>query len=239
MVMPAVLAAARSMIDAGERGLMATAISGDRVGSCGLLDRSARLLVGDPMPDGVADAVAPTLASGLPSVIESSDTSWFVEPVVPAPSLLVFGAVAVADALVPMALAAGYLVHVVDTRDWLASPARYPGAASVSCGLPIDSLRRIGVDGATSVVSLLHEARLEDVVLRAALEGGARYVGSMGSRLTTEAKRARLADSGVAPELLARLRAPIGLAIGGRTPQEIAVSILAEVVAVGRGVALP
>lgn len=239
MVMPSVLAGARSMVDAGERGVMATAISGDRAGSCGLLDRAARLIVGDRLPDEVSDAVASTLASGLPSVIEASETSWFVEPVVPAPSLLVFGAVAVADALVPMAIAAGYSVHVVDTRDWLASSARYPGAASVSCELPIEALHRIGVDGVTSVVSLLHEARLEDAVLRASLEGGARYVGSMGSRLTTEAKRARLADSGVTPELLARLRAPIGLAIGGRTPQEIAVSILAEVVAVGRGVALP
>jgi xanthine dehydrogenase accessory factor len=238
MVMPAVLSAARSLIEAGQRGVMATAISGQHAGSCGLLGPEGELILGDGLPEAITDVAAAILASGLPNVVEASGVSWFVEPVVPAPSLLVFGAVAVADALVPMAIAAGYAVHVVDTREWLASEARYPGAASVRCELPADALERLGVDGATSVVSLLHEARVEDPVLRASLEAGARYVGSMGSRVTTEAKVARLADAGVAAEVLDRLHAPIGLAIGARTPQEIAVSILAEVVAVGRGVTL-
>lgn len=236
MVTQVVLHAARSMIDAGQRGVMATAISGGRAGSCGLLDPDGGLIAGDGLPAAVTEVADTTLASGLPTVVEESGVSWFVEPVIPAPSLLVFGAVAVADSLVPMAITAGYTVHVVDTRDWLASAARYPGAASVRCEVPADAFKRLSVDSATSVVSLLHEARLEDPVLQMSLEAGARYVGSMGSRVTTEAKLARLAAAGVAPDVLARLHAPIGLAIGARTPQEIAVSILAEVVAVGRGV---
>jgi len=155
--------------------------------------------------------------------------------VLPPPRLIVLGAIAAADALVPMAAAAGFAVHVIDTREWLADVARFPQAASVRCGTPADMLREVGLDSATSIVSFLHEARLEDEVLVEALGSSAGYVGSMGSAKNTEAKRLRLADAGVEAPRLERLHAPIGLSIGSRTPQEMAVAVLAQVVAVGRG----
>ena len=155
--------------------------------------------------------------------------------VLPAPRLVVLGAISVADALVPMAAAAGFSVIVIDTRDWLARPERYPAATEVRCGTPVDEMLSVGLDAATAVVSLLHEPRLEDDVLEAALRGPAGFVGSMGSAKTSSAKRDRLKERGI--ENLDRLRAPIGLRIGARTPHEIAVAVLAEIVAVRRGAA--
>jgi xanthine dehydrogenase accessory factor len=187
------------------------------------------------LPTDVVAAAAVVLDRGTPQTIESEGESWFVEPVTPPPKLIVLGAIAVAEALAPMATAAGYAVHVIDTRDWLATEAKFPSAVSVRCGTPLEMLREVGIDTATSVVSFLHEARLEDEVLIESLRSPARYVGSMGSNKTTEAKRSRLSAAGLDDVSLERLRAPIGLSIGSRSSQEIAVSVLAEVVAVGRG----
>ncbi len=230
-----VLAAVRDLVANGRRGALATAISGPDAGTAVLMDTTGEVLEGDsPSPEIVASAVT-VAGSGTPITNEVAGVTWFVEPVLPAPRLIVLGAIAIADALVPMAIAGGFAVHVVDMRDWLATPDRYPGAASVRCGVPIEMLEAVGMDEATSVVSFLHEPRLEDPVLMAALQSPARYVGSMGSRRTTAAKRDRLAEAGLAPAAIESLHAPIGLDIGSRTPQEIAVSVLAEVVAAGRG----
>ena len=231
-----VLAATSGLVAAGDRGVMATAIDGPEPGMIVLLDSSGRLVAGGSEPPAAVVAVAQTvLDNGTPEVIEADGVSWFVEPVLPPPKLIVLGAIAAADALVPMATAAGFAVHVIDTREWLADDARFPEGTAVHCGAPLDMLRNVGIDSATSIVSFLHEGRLEDPVLLEALRSPARYVGSMGSGKSTAAKRERLADAGIEPRLLARLHAPIGLRIGSRTPQEMAVAVLAEVVAVGRG----
>lgn len=230
-----VLAAVRELVTEGRRGVLVTATSGPQTGAAALLDTAGRVVAGEPPPPEIITAAKSVAEAGTPSISEVAAAAWFVEPVLPAPRLIVLGAIAVADALVPMAVAAGFAVHVVDMRDWLATPERYPQATSVRCGVPIEMLEEVGVDEATSVVSFLHEPRLEDPVLQAALQGAARYVGSMGSRKTTAAKRERLAGAGLSADTVAALHAPIGLPVGARTPQEIAVSVLAEVVAASRG----
>ncbi|MEE9581987.1 MAG: XdhC family protein [Acidimicrobiia bacterium] len=230
-----ILTAAAALTAAGDRGAMATLIEGPGAGRAVLVDAAGVVLQGHDLPEAVATLVPVVLEQGKPRVAEADGNTWFVEPVLPPPKLIVLGAIAAADALVPMAIAAGFAVHVIDTREWLADEVRYPGAASVRCGVPIERLQEVGVDVATSVVSFLHEARLEDEVLIEALSRPARYTGSMGSGKNSSAKRERLAAAGVDPTLLERLRAPIGLSIGSRTPQEMAVAVLAEVVAVGRG----
>lgn len=230
-----ILTAAAALTAAGDRGAMATLIEGPGAGRAVLVDDAGVVLQGHDLPEAVAALVPAVLEQGKPRVAEADGTTWFVEPVLPPPKLIVLGAIAAADALVPMAIAAGFATHVIDIRDWLADEVRFPGAASVRCGVPIEMLQEVGVDVATSVVSFLHEARLEDEVLIEALSRPARYTGSMGSGKSSSAKRERLATAGVDPTLLERLRAPIGLSIGSRTPQEMAVAVLAEVVAVGRG----
>ena len=230
------LDAARRLVDAGGRGTLVTALSGPDAGSSCLLGPSGETIEGaEPSPAAVA-AAGRVLERGVPEVVEDdADGSWFVEPVQPPPRVVVFGAIAVADALVPMAAAAGYSVVVVDPRPWLATADRYPDADEVHCGEPSEVVDRIDIDAATAVVSFLHEPRHEDPVLRAALASPAWYVGAMGSRRSTAAKRERLADAGVSDEQLDRLHAPIGLDIGAVPPREIAVAVLAELVAVSRG----
>ncbi len=231
-----VLEAVSSLVVAGDRGVMATAIDGPEAGRMVLLDSSGRPATDGREPPAIVVSTVPSvLEAGVPLTLMAEGVSWFVEPVLPAPKLIVLGAIAAADALVPMAASAGFAVHVIDTREWLAEERRFPAATSVRCGNPIDMLREVDIDSATSVVSFLHEARLEDPVLVASLQSLARYVGSMGSGRSSAAKRERLEAAGVEPSLVARLHAPIGLRIGSRTPQEMAVAVLAEVVAVGRG----
>ena len=230
-----ILAAAMALTTAGDRGAMATLIEGSGAGRAVLINDAGVMLQGHDLPDAVVALVPAVLEQGKPRVLEADGDTWFLEPVLPPPKLIVLGAIAAADALVPMAIAAGYAVHVIDTREWLADEARFPGAASVRCGNPIEMLQEVGVDVATSVVSFLHDARLEDEVLIESLARPARYTGSMGSGKSSVAKRERLTAAGVDPTLLQRLCAPIGLSIGSRTPQEMAVAVLAEVVAVGRG----
>lgn len=227
-----VLEAIRALRDRGEPGALVTPL-GD--GDPAVLAGLGELLAGPEPPADVGRAVRDVIGAGAPTIVEEGGSEWFVEPLLPAPRLLVFGAIAVADALVPMAAVAGFDVTVIDPRPWLADPARHPGAATVICGSPVEVLDTVSLDPGTAVVSFLHEPRLEDPVLEWALTGRAGYVGAMGSRSTTAAKRERLAARGLAPDRIDRLHAPIGLAVGAVTPEEIAVAVLAEIVAVRRG----
>jgi xanthine dehydrogenase accessory factor len=229
------LAAARELVGSGGRGIMATCVRGTAVGAKALLNADGALIAGVEPPSGLVAAAVEVVDTGVAGVVDVGGDEWFVEPVVGPPRLIILGAIAAADALVPMAVAAGFSVAVVDTRSWLARPERYPPGTEVRCGTPCDALGAIGIDANTAVVSFLHEARLEDDVLEAALRGPAAYVGAMGSGKSTAAKRTRLAKRGLSDEQLLRLRAPIGLSIGARTPREIAVAVLAEIVAVARG----
>lgn len=229
------MAALRDVLDSGRRAVLVTQIDGDGMGAVGLLDSSGGVVSGALPAETAVSAANEVLIEATPRIVESGERSWFLEPVLPAPRLIVLGAVSAADALVPMARAAGYAVHLIDPRDWLATADRYPDAASVRCGRPDEMLGDMGIDASTSVVSFLHDAWLEDDVLTMALTSPARYVGSMGSRKSSEAKIARLRRIGLDDSSVARLHAPIGIDIGSRSPQEMAVSILAQVVAAGRG----
>lgn len=225
-------AALRRLIASGGRAVLVTPLDGT---APVVFAADGSLEVGAPVPDEVTAAVREAVRTLTPTVIDADGASFFVEPVAPRPRLVVFGAIAVTDALVPMAAAAGYTVEVVDARPWLAALERYPQAAAVHVGEPADLLPDLMLDPGTCVVSFLHEPRREDPVLIAALSIPCQYVGSMGSRRTTAAKRERLLGAGLEEVTVRRLHAPIGLDIGGVTPREIAVAVLAEIVAVGRG----
>jgi xanthine dehydrogenase accessory factor len=234
-VVTEVLSAVAELVSGGGRGALTTAIEGPLTGVSALVDEFGTPLAGEPPGDAVTSVAARVIETATPTIVTDGEDVWFVEPVRPRPRLIVLGAISVADALVPMARAAGYEVTVIDPRPWLARSERYPEAADVVCGDVAEAFADTAVDAGTVIVSFLHEARLEDEVLIRALAGPARYVGSMGSGKSTEAKRGRLIEAGLAVEQVERLRAPIGLDIGSRSPSEIAVSILAEIVATGRG----
>jgi xanthine dehydrogenase accessory factor len=129
----------------------------------------------------------------------------------------------------------GFRVRVVDARGAWATPKRFPDVDEIVTRWPDEALRELGLDRSSFVVVLTHEPRFDVPALKAALATGARYVGAVGSRRTHAARVRRLREQGVDDVALARIRAPIGLDLGGRTLEEIALSIAAEMVAVRHG----
>lgn len=144
--------------------------------------------------------------------------------------LILVGAVHIAQALIPMARMAGYAVTMIEPRHgWLAGD-RLPGGVDLSDDWPDRALAALVPDRRTAVVTLSHDPKLDDPALRVALRSPAFYVGALGSRRTDAARRERLREAGLSEAEFARLHAPVGLPIGARSPAEIAVSILAELI---------
>ena len=203
------------------------------------LDGSAHLLLGaDPAraPAELAAAVGQAVARDQAAVVDAPAGAIFLEPHLPPVRLIVVGAVHVAQPLADMAALAGFGVTIVDPRRAFATEARFPGRALVT-SWPDEAIAQLAPDARTAVVTLTHDPKLDDPALVAALASPAFYVGCLGSKKTHAARRARLGERGVAPAALDRLRGPVGLPIGARTPAEIAVSILAEVIAALRSAA--
>ncbi|MEU1408817.1 XdhC/CoxI family protein [Streptomyces sp. NPDC005728] len=158
-----------------------------------------------------------------------------VESNVPPPRMIVFGAVDFASALARAGKFLGYHVTVCDARPVFATQARFPDADEVVVDWPHRYLRRTGTDGRTVLCVLTHDAKFDVPLLKAALAMPVSFVGAMGSRRTHEERNRRLREEGVSERELARLRSPIGLDLGARTPEETALSIVAEIVAARRG----
>ncbi len=154
----------------------------------------------------------------------------------PAPRLVIFGAVDYAAALCRLARAAGWRPFVCDPRSQFATRERFPDAEDVIAAWPEEAFARAGgIDRATYVAVLTHDPKLDDSALEIALRSEAPYVGAMGSRRAQAHRRERLLAAGLEEELLERIAAPIGLDLGAVTPEETALSVMAEVVAVRHG----
>ena len=179
-------------------------------------------------PEQVAEANT-LLVSGRSTLLAAGDR-LFARAYVPSPRLLIVGAVHIAQALAPMAAAAGFEVIVIDPRGAFASAERFPGV-QLCDEWPDEALTRLGLDAATALVALSHDPKLDDPALELALPSKLFYIGALGSRRTHEKRLERLRAAGLG-ELTGRIHSPIGLNLGGRAPAEIAVSILAEVIQV-------
>lgn len=159
----------------------------------------------------------------------------FVESRLPPPPLLVFGANDFAAALMDAARPLGYRMTLCDARQAFTAESAYPQADEIVVQWPhtyLDELRGRGpLDPRTVVCVLTHDPKFDIPVLRTALELDVAYVGAMGSRASDRQRRAALLEDGVPSERLARLRSPIGLDVGASSPQEVAVSIVAEILA--------
>ncbi|MEU9451241.1 XdhC/CoxI family protein [Streptomyces sp. NPDC048277] len=158
-----------------------------------------------------------------------------VESSVPPPRMIVFGAIDFASALVRVGKFLGYHVTVCDARPVFATRARFPEADEIVVEWPHTYLERTQADGRTVLCVLTHDAKFDVPLLRLALRLPVAYVGAMGSRRTHLDRNQRLREVGVTELELARLRSPIGLDLGARTPEETALSIAAEIVANRRG----
>lgn len=159
----------------------------------------------------------------------------FADIYAPPPKLVIVGAVHMAIPLVTFGKALGFHTVVLDARSAFATPERFGHADQVIIQWPADALPEIGIDESTCVVVLTHDEKIDNPALAFAVRSPARYIGALGSKKTHARRVAALKEEGVTDEEIARIHAPIGLDIGARKPEEIAVSIIAEIVAVRNG----
>ncbi|MFF4083658.1 XdhC family protein [Streptomyces sp. NPDC001777] len=163
------------------------------------------------------------------------DVAVFLQSFAPPPRMLVFGAIDFAAATARIGAFLGYRVTVCDARPVFADPRRFPDGAEVVVDWPHRYLSGTRTDGRTVVCVLTHDPKFDVPLLEVALRAPAAYIGAMGSRRTHEDRLARLRGAGLGEAELARLRSPVGLDLGARTPEEVAVSIAAEIVALRWG----
>jgi xanthine dehydrogenase accessory factor len=194
------------------------------------------LVIGDSGGDDLAPAeretVRAAIAQDASGILEG--TRLFVHVFNPPERLIVVGAVHISQVLAPMAALAGYHVTVIDPRRAFATDARFPDVAMIA-DWPDEAMERLKPDARTAIVTLTHDPKIDDPALAAALASPAFYIGALGSTRTHAKRRERLQARGFAETDLARIHGPIGLAIGARTPAEIAISIMAELTAMRRG----
>jgi xanthine dehydrogenase accessory factor len=174
------------------------------------------------------DEINRRLRADKSGALDSAGGALFARCYASAPRLVIVGAVHITQALAPMAAMAGFEVVVIDPRRAFATSERLPGV-SVTTEWPDEALARIGLDAQTAVVTLSHDPKLDDPALIAALQSQCFYVGALGSSRTHAKRVARLTEAGLA-DAIPRIHAPVGLDLGGRSPAEIAVSVLAQVI---------
>ncbi|MEU8590104.1 XdhC/CoxI family protein [Streptomyces sp. NPDC048664] len=163
------------------------------------------------------------------------DVTVFLQSFAPPPRMLVFGAIDYAAAVARIGDFLGYRVTVCDARPVFATPKRFPPGVEVVVDWPHRYLGSTRTDGRTVICVLTHDPKFDVPLLTEALRRPAAYIGAMGSRRTHEDRMARLGEAGLTGPELARLRSPIGLDLGARTPEEVAVSVAAEIVALRWG----
>jgi xanthine dehydrogenase accessory factor len=198
-----------------------------------LPDGEQRLLPDNEAGAALNAAARQALADDESRTVTLENQQWFLQVHNPPMRLVVVGAVHIAQALVPMAAHLGIAVVVVDPRRSFATSERFPNVA-IFTSWPDEAMDELRPDSRTAVVTLTHDPKLDDPALDRALHSPAFYIGSLGSRRTHAARLGRLRALGHGEEALARIRGPVGLNLAAVTAPEIAVSILAELVAVRR-----
>jgi len=236
---PALYEPLRSAVATNRGAATATVVSGPAT----LVGRSLLVIDGSRAGGSLGealDAEATTvalqaLADGECRRLTIADCDVFVDVLLPPPTLVIVGGVHIALALVSLAKTLGYRTVVVDPRAAFGNRERFPGVDDLRTGWPDEALRDLGLHAGTAVVVLTHDPKLDDPALQAALPSAAFYVGALGGKASQEKRRKRLVADGLAEAHLARLHAPVGLDLGGRSPEEIALSVMAQVVAARHG----
>ena len=243
-----VFEAALKVRNRGGAGMMATVLDPehwlfDQVPKA-FLDRAGgktgSLLGSEEIENALREKMDDVLRPGLPAIVGIRDDAGnridiFVEPVVSTPVLYVFGGGHVSRQIVPLAAGVGFQVVVTDDREDFADPARFPDAEHVKCA-PFDRvMETLSVDESSYLVIVTRGHMHDKTVLAQALRTPARYIGMIGSDRKRKVIYERLLEEGFSREDLSRVHSPIGLEIGAETPEEIAVSIVAELIRVRAG----
>jgi xanthine dehydrogenase accessory factor len=194
-----------------------------------LASGESRLLYADSAPaDALGEAVRAAARRDLSGPTAIGEENWFLTVVNPPVDLAIIGAVHIAQPLAAMGKLVGYDVRVIDPRERFASKERFPDIALIHAW-PDEALTEAPLTLRSAVVALTHDPKLDDPGLQQALKSPAFYIGALGSRQTHARRLQRLREAGFSEAESARIRGPIGLDIGARSPAEIAIAILGEI----------
>lgn len=187
--------------------------------------------IGNEWDEKVLLLAQETLSQGVSRRIElNEDVEVFIEAILPSPTLIVVGGVHIAVTLVTLAKMLGYRTILIDPRKAWGNEERFPHVDQLIQAWPKDAFEQIKVTRSTAIAMLTHDPKLDDPALKIALTSPAFYVGALGSKKTHAKRRERLLNDGIEESQLDTLYAPIGMKIGAQSPEEIALSIMAEVV---------
>jgi xanthine dehydrogenase accessory factor len=217
------------------RGALVTVLTGPLAGERVLV------IAGGQIEGGLPDDELQTRALAAAQELMWAERSerrgeLFIDVVAPKPRLLIFGAVEYASYLSQFARVVGWRPYVIDPRAQFATRERFPHAIEVVAAWPREAIAQLGaLDPATYIAVLTHDPKIDDEVLLTALEAEPAYIGAMGSKRAQASRRERLLGRGISEQDLQRISAPIGLDLGAIEAGEVAVSIMAEVLAVRHG----
>ena len=178
----------------------------------------------------LATEVGKRFRSAKSGVMTVKDKETFIQVHAPSPRLLIIGAVHISQALVPMAQSCEFDITVIDPRTAFASEERFPGV-DLLAEWPQEVLEERPLDAFTALVAVTHDPKIDDIPLQQALAADCFYIGALGSRKTHGKRLERFAQAGISSADMERIHAPIGLDIGASSPAEIAVSVMAEIIA--------
>jgi xanthine dehydrogenase accessory factor len=189
------------------------------------------VLAAEVAADPLAEVLVAQIRQGRSATLGEGDDAQFLNVQVPPPRVVVTGAVHISQAMVPMARTLGLDLTIIDPRTAFASPERFPDVA-LHADWPDVAIPALGgLDAFTAMVALTHDPKIDDPALIAALRSESFYIGALGSRKTHARRIERLEAAGFGADDIARIHAPVGLDIGAVSPAEIALSIMAEIIA--------
>ncbi|MDL1911509.1 XdhC family protein [Chloroflexi bacterium CFX6] len=224
-----------ALLSADREAATVTVVRGpdDLIGRGMLINEESRVQgsFGNELNDSVLNMAQEAVSQGASRrIMVNEEIEVFVDVVLPPPTLIVVGGVHIAMALVSLAKTLGYRTILIDPRKAWGNEGRFPNVDRLFQEWIDDAFAQIGINRSTAIASLTHDPKLDDPALKIALNSPAFYVGALGSKTTNAKRRQRLLNDGLDENQLSRLHAPIGLDIGARTPEEIALAIISEVV---------
>lgn len=220
----------RDLVLQNQLGASVTVIDGPKLGQTIVVGEGSRI-VGELIPNFSASAIGLAKFAQRSQRVQLTNTyTVFVDIMKPAPTLLLVGGVQIAQALAQMAQTVGYRTIVIDPRRAFGSEARFPHVDQLIQEWPEKALAQVELNSETAVALLTHDPKIDDAALKIVLNSSVFYIGALGSRGTHAKRQERLRKMGFDEAAISRIHGPVGLDIGARSPEEIALSIMAEIV---------